>query len=166
MQYTFIYQALLEHHLYGDTEMDVSSLERHLQALHSPTPHFHKLGLEEEFRVSLVFSVVVSVVLVPQSSATPSPVTPLAGLWPFVLQKLTNVRIMKENMRTGNLPANMKKARVIQIIPCKQARAGGHPRVRARHRNKAPLGGGPEPENRGENRWRKHPLLWDSCCLN
>uniref|UniRef100_A0A8C3FMW1 Receptor-type tyrosine-protein phosphatase epsilon n=1 Tax=Chrysemys picta bellii TaxID=8478 RepID=A0A8C3FMW1_CHRPI len=31
--------------------------------------------------------------------------------------KLTNVRIMKENMRTGNLPANMKKARVIQIIP-------------------------------------------------
>lgn len=22
-------------------------------------------------------------------------------------------------MRTGNLPANMKKARVIQIIPCK-----------------------------------------------
>lgn len=81
MQYTFIYQALLEHHLYGDTEMDVSSLERHLQALHSPTPHFHKLGLEEEFRVSLVVSVVVSVVLVPQSSATPSPVTPLAGLW-------------------------------------------------------------------------------------
>lgn len=36
-----------------------------------------------------------------------------------LLQKLTNVRIMKENMRTGNLPANMKKARVIQIIPCK-----------------------------------------------
>lgn len=109
MQYTFIYQALLEHHLYGDTEMDVSSLERHLQALHSPTPHFHKLGLEEEFR------------------------------------KLTNVRIMKENMRTGNLPANMKKARVIQIIPCEQARAGGHPRVRARHRNQAPFGRRPRP---------------------
>lgn len=34
-------------------------------------------------------------------------------------QKLTNVRIMKENMRTGNLPANMKKNRVLQIIPCK-----------------------------------------------
>ena len=28
---------------------------------------------------------------------------------------------MKENMRTGNLPANMKKARVIQIIPCKRS---------------------------------------------
>lgn len=25
-------------------------------------------------------------------------------------------------MRTGNLPANMKKARVIQIIPCKAGR--------------------------------------------
>jgi len=35
-------------------------------------------------------------------------------------QKLTNVRIMKENMRTGNLPANMKKNRVLQIIPCEK----------------------------------------------
>uniref|UniRef100_A0A8C0L4I1 protein-tyrosine-phosphatase n=1 Tax=Canis lupus dingo TaxID=286419 RepID=A0A8C0L4I1_CANLU len=85
MQYTFIYQALLEYYLYGDTELDVSSLEKHLQTLHGTTSHFDKIGLEEEFR------------------------------------KLTNVRIMKENMRTGNLPANMKKARVIQIIPCKAA---------------------------------------------
>uniref|UniRef100_A0A4X1V517 Receptor-type tyrosine-protein phosphatase epsilon n=1 Tax=Sus scrofa TaxID=9823 RepID=A0A4X1V517_PIG len=81
MQYTFIYQALLEYYLYGDTELDVSSLEKHLQTLHGAATHFDKVGLEEEFR------------------------------------KLTNVRIMKENMRTGNLPANMKKARVIQIIP-------------------------------------------------
>ena len=29
------------------------------------------------------------------------------------------MRIMKENMRAGNLPANMKKNRVLQIIPCK-----------------------------------------------
>ncbi|XP_025774076.1 receptor-type tyrosine-protein phosphatase epsilon [Puma concolor] len=81
MQYTFIYQALLEYYLYGDTELDVSSLENHLQTLHGTSTHFDKIGLEEEFR------------------------------------KLTNVRIMKEDMRTGNLPANMKKARVIQIIP-------------------------------------------------
>ncbi|KAF5922297.1 hypothetical protein HPG69_006899 [Diceros bicornis minor] len=81
MQYTFIYQALLEYYLYGDTELDVSSLEKHLQTLHGTATHLDKIGLEEEFR------------------------------------KLTNVRIMKENMRTGNLPANMKKARVIQIIP-------------------------------------------------
>ncbi|XP_019411831.1 PREDICTED: receptor-type tyrosine-protein phosphatase epsilon isoform X2 [Crocodylus porosus] len=81
MQYSFIYQALLEYYLYGDTELDVSSLEKHLQTSHSTTPHLGQMGLEEEFK------------------------------------KLTNVRIMKENMRTGNLPANMKKARVIQIIP-------------------------------------------------
>ncbi|KAF6317782.1 protein tyrosine phosphatase receptor type E [Rhinolophus ferrumequinum] len=81
MQYTFIYQALLEFYLYGDTELDVCSLEKHLQTLQSTTAHLDKIGLEREFR------------------------------------KLTNVRIMKENMRTGNLPANMKKARVIQIIP-------------------------------------------------
>ncbi|XP_068113435.1 receptor-type tyrosine-protein phosphatase epsilon isoform X1 [Hyperolius riggenbachi] len=81
MQYSFIYQALLEYYLYGDTELDVASLEKHLQTLYSPAPHHEKSGLEQEFK------------------------------------KLTNVRIMKENMRTGNLPANMKKARVIQIIP-------------------------------------------------
>jgi hypothetical protein len=32
------------------------------------------------------------------------------------------MRIMKENMRMGNLPANMKKNRVLQIIPCKERR--------------------------------------------
>ncbi|KAK3563244.1 hypothetical protein QTP86_019356 [Hemibagrus guttatus] len=81
MQYSFIYQALLEHYLYGDTELDVSSLEGHLHRLHSTHIHMDRVGLEEEFR------------------------------------KLTNVRIMKENMRTGNLSANMRKNRVLQIIP-------------------------------------------------
>lgn len=52
MQYTFIYQALLEYYLYGDTELDVSSLEKHLQTLHGAATHFDKVGLEEEFRVS------------------------------------------------------------------------------------------------------------------
>lgn len=51
MQYTFIYQALLEYYLYGDTELDVSSLEKHLQTLHGTANHFDKIGLEEEFRV-------------------------------------------------------------------------------------------------------------------
>ncbi|XDV44114.1 hypothetical protein PO909_012451 [Leuciscus waleckii] len=81
LQYAFIYQALLEYFLYGDTELDVSSLEGHLQKLHNTNAPLDRVGLEEEFR------------------------------------KLTNMRIMKENMRTGNLPANMKKNRVLQIIP-------------------------------------------------
>uniref|UniRef100_A0A8B9K417 Receptor-type tyrosine-protein phosphatase epsilon n=1 Tax=Astyanax mexicanus TaxID=7994 RepID=A0A8B9K417_ASTMX len=81
MQYSFIYQALLEYFLYGDTELDVSSLEGHLHKLHNTCAPQDRLGLEEEFK------------------------------------KLTNMRIMKENMRTGNLPANMKKNRVLQIIP-------------------------------------------------
>ncbi|XP_030643271.1 receptor-type tyrosine-protein phosphatase epsilon-like [Chanos chanos] len=81
MQYSFIYQAVLEHYLYGDTELDIASLEGHLHRLHSTHTHMDRVGLEEEFR------------------------------------KLTNVRIMKENMRTGNLPANMRKNRVLQIIP-------------------------------------------------
>eukprot|EP00064_Thunnus_orientalis_P001232 superscaffoldBa00000082_g1234 len=81
MQYSFIYQALLEYYLYGDTELDVSSLEGHLHKLHNTFTNGDRVGLEEEFK------------------------------------KLTNMRIMKENMRTGNLPANMKKNRVLQIIP-------------------------------------------------
>uniref|UniRef100_A0A8C1I958 Receptor-type tyrosine-protein phosphatase epsilon n=1 Tax=Cyprinus carpio TaxID=7962 RepID=A0A8C1I958_CYPCA len=81
MQYSFIYQALLEHYLYGDTELDIASLEGHLHKLHNTHTQMDRVGLEEEFR------------------------------------KLTNVRIMKENMRTGNLPANMRKNRVLQIIP-------------------------------------------------
>uniref|UniRef100_A0A672R445 Receptor-type tyrosine-protein phosphatase epsilon n=1 Tax=Sinocyclocheilus grahami TaxID=75366 RepID=A0A672R445_SINGR len=81
MQYSFIYQALLEHYLYGDTELDVASLEGHLHKLHNTHTQMDRVGLEEEFR------------------------------------KFTNVRIMKENMRTGNLPTNMRKNRVLQIIP-------------------------------------------------
>ncbi|XP_059803668.1 receptor-type tyrosine-protein phosphatase epsilon isoform X2 [Hypanus sabinus] len=81
MQYSFIYQALLEHYLYGDTELDVSSLEKHIQKLRNKTGKFDITGLEEEFN------------------------------------KLTTVRIRKDNMRTGNKPVNMKKARVLQIIP-------------------------------------------------
>ncbi|XP_072095506.1 receptor-type tyrosine-protein phosphatase epsilon isoform X5 [Mobula birostris] len=81
MQYSFIYQALLEHYLYGDTELDVSSLEKHIQKLRNKTGKFDVTGLEEEFN------------------------------------KLTTVRIRKDNMRTGNKPVNMKKARVLQIIP-------------------------------------------------
>uniref|UniRef100_A0A3Q1H533 Tyrosine-protein phosphatase non-receptor type 20 n=1 Tax=Anabas testudineus TaxID=64144 RepID=A0A3Q1H533_ANATE len=77
MQYSFIYQALLEYYLYGDTELDVSSLEGHLHKLHNTFATGDRVGLEEEFK------------------------------------KLTNMRIMKENMRTGNLPANMKKNRVL-----------------------------------------------------
>ena len=40
-------------------------------------------------------------------------------LLPFPIQKLTSIKIQNDKMRTGNLPANMKKNRVLQIIPCK-----------------------------------------------
>uniref|UniRef100_W5LYH6 protein-tyrosine-phosphatase n=1 Tax=Lepisosteus oculatus TaxID=7918 RepID=W5LYH6_LEPOC len=81
MQYVFIYQALLEHYLYGDTELEVTSLETHLAKLYSHTPGVSCNGLEAEFK------------------------------------KLTSIKIQNDKMRTGNLPANMKKNRVLQIIP-------------------------------------------------
>ncbi|XP_028821049.1 receptor-type tyrosine-protein phosphatase epsilon-like isoform X2 [Denticeps clupeoides] len=94
MQYEFIYKAVLEHHLYGDTELDILSLKSrqlrlcNMHSAHHTLPHKHTvhsmnthLRIEEEFR------------------------------------KLTEVRIMKENMRTGNLSANLRKNRVLQIIP-------------------------------------------------
>lgn len=51
MQYSFIYQALLEYYLYGDTELDVSSLEGHLHKLHNTFTTGDRVGLEEEFKV-------------------------------------------------------------------------------------------------------------------
>ncbi|XP_072315626.1 receptor-type tyrosine-protein phosphatase alpha isoform X1 [Eucyclogobius newberryi] len=78
MQYVFIFQALLEHYLYGDTELEVTSLESHLSKLYAPALGCG--GLEAEF-------------------------------------KLTSIKIQNDKMRTGNLPANMKKNRVLQIIP-------------------------------------------------
>ncbi|XP_015275215.1 PREDICTED: receptor-type tyrosine-protein phosphatase alpha-like [Gekko japonicus] len=81
MQYVFIYQALLEHYLYGDTELEVTSLEIHLQKIYNKVPGTSTNGLEEEFK------------------------------------KLTSIKIQNDKMRTGNLPANMKKNRVLQIIP-------------------------------------------------
>ncbi|XP_061439480.1 receptor-type tyrosine-protein phosphatase alpha isoform X6 [Rhineura floridana] len=81
MQYVFIFQALLEHYLYGDTELEVTSLETHLQKIYNKIPGTNSNGLEEEFK------------------------------------KLTSIKIQNDKMRTGNLPANMKKNRVLQIIP-------------------------------------------------
>ncbi|XP_059382123.1 receptor-type tyrosine-protein phosphatase alpha-like [Carassius carassius] len=81
MQYVFIFQALLEHYLYGDTELEVTSLESHLNKLYAPLPGAGCGGMEEEFK------------------------------------KLTSIKIQNDKMRTGNLPANMKKNRVLQIIP-------------------------------------------------
>ncbi|XP_030276427.1 receptor-type tyrosine-protein phosphatase alpha isoform X1 [Sparus aurata] len=84
MQYVFIFQALLEHYLYGDTELEVTSLESHLAKLYAPSPGASS-GLEAEFKVCV--------------------------------HKLTSIKIQNDKMRTGNLPANMKKNRVLQIIP-------------------------------------------------
>lgn len=53
MQYVFIFQALLEHYLYGDTELEVTSLESHLAKLYSPSPGAGCGGLEAEFKVCL-----------------------------------------------------------------------------------------------------------------
>ncbi|MEQ2180797.1 hypothetical protein GOODEAATRI_005016, partial [Goodea atripinnis] len=81
MQYVFIFQALLEHYLYGDTELEVTSLECHLAKLGANSPGAGCNGLEAEFK------------------------------------KLTSIKIQNDKMRTGNLPLNMKKNRVLQIIP-------------------------------------------------
>ncbi len=56
MQYSFIYQALLEYYLYGDTELDVSSLEGHLHKLHNTFTNGDRVGLEEEFKVRPLIS--------------------------------------------------------------------------------------------------------------
>ncbi len=52
MQYVFIFQALLEHYLYGDTELEVTSLESHLNKLYAPLPGAGCGGMEAEFKVA------------------------------------------------------------------------------------------------------------------
>ncbi|XP_019621131.1 PREDICTED: receptor-type tyrosine-protein phosphatase alpha-like [Branchiostoma belcheri] len=80
-QYIFIYRALLEQYLYGDTEVEVASIHRHLQNLKSEDEDSHKTGLEMEF------------------------------------EKLTSIPIDKANMRNGNLPENISKNRLLQVLP-------------------------------------------------
>lgn len=63
MQYSFIYQALLEHYLYGDTELDIASLEGHLHKLRNTHAHMDRVGLEEEFRVRNTFLAIDSICL-------------------------------------------------------------------------------------------------------
>jgi hypothetical protein len=52
MQYVFIFQAMLEHYLYGDTELEVTSLESHLAKLYAPSAAGCG-GMEAEFKVIL-----------------------------------------------------------------------------------------------------------------
>ncbi|PWA21538.1 hypothetical protein CCH79_00003185, partial [Gambusia affinis] len=58
MQYSFVYQALLEYYLYGDTELDVSSLEGHLHKLHNTFADGDRVGLEEEFKVRELLQII------------------------------------------------------------------------------------------------------------
>jgi len=50
-QYIFIYTALLEHHLYGDTEVEASEVNTHIEELNQRLPG-NVTGMEHEFRVS------------------------------------------------------------------------------------------------------------------
>nr|XP_018667440.1 sushi, von Willebrand factor type A, EGF and pentraxin domain-containing protein 1-like isoform X1 [Ciona intestinalis] len=79
-QYIFIYQALLEHHLYGDTEVEATEVNNHIDELSQRMPG-NVTGMEHEFK------------------------------------KLTTIRIQKDQMRAGNHPANMRKNRVLLILP-------------------------------------------------
>ncbi|XP_006819820.1 receptor-type tyrosine-protein phosphatase alpha [Saccoglossus kowalevskii] len=50
VQYIFIYQALVEHYLYGNTEIDVNNMLIHWGKLHNRVPGTDKTGLEIEYQ--------------------------------------------------------------------------------------------------------------------
>lgn len=88
MQYVFIFQALLEHYLYGDTELEVTSLESHLAKLYSPSPSAGCGGLEAEFKVS--HNEAILLLLFPPSRSpavsAPPPLTLCPILLPYFLE--------------------------------------------------------------------------------
>ncbi|XP_019631236.1 PREDICTED: receptor-type tyrosine-protein phosphatase alpha-like [Branchiostoma belcheri] len=49
-QYEFIYRALLEQQLYGDTEVEVANIHRHMHKLKAPSANPNQLGYEAEFK--------------------------------------------------------------------------------------------------------------------
>ncbi|CAH1243186.1 PTPRA [Branchiostoma lanceolatum] len=80
-QYIFIYQSVLEHHLYGDTELEVANMHKYMHRLHTKQPGSNLTGMETEFK------------------------------------NLTKIPIEKHHMRSGNLPDNISKNRVLQVLP-------------------------------------------------
>ncbi|XP_078575862.1 uncharacterized protein LOC144861738 isoform X2 [Branchiostoma floridae x Branchiostoma japonicum] len=48
-QYVFIYRALLEQHLYGDTEVEVANIQHYMHKLRTEKPGTDKTGFEIEF---------------------------------------------------------------------------------------------------------------------
>ena len=49
-QYIFIYQAVLEHHLYGDTEIEAADVTIQIDELNKRMPG-NVTGMEHEFKV-------------------------------------------------------------------------------------------------------------------
>ncbi|XP_070562906.1 receptor-type tyrosine-protein phosphatase epsilon-like isoform X2 [Ptychodera flava] len=93
VQYVFIHQALAEHHLYGNTEIDVGNLLIHWQKLSKKVPNSDVTGLEDEYN-KLINTAVENVVIAEANEDANRSKNRVANTVPYEANRFKLIRLI------------------------------------------------------------------------